>query len=82
MCKGIKGTVKRDKGEIKGTEGIKINPSVPFNYNAIKAILNAVPYERHDPQIDFVPDHNIVISGAHEIELMEAERLRGGKFTG
>jgi hypothetical protein len=30
--------------------------------------------------MDFVPDPEIIISGAREIELMEAERLRGGKF--
>jgi len=50
--------------------------------NAMKAILNSVPYERRDPDLDFVPDHDIVISGAREVELMEAERLRSGKFTG
>jgi len=50
--------------------------------NAMKAILNTVPYERHDPSLDFVPDHNIVISGAREVENMEAERLRSGHFMG
>jgi polyphosphate kinase 2 len=50
--------------------------------NAMKTILNTVPYERHDPSLDFVPDHDIVISGAREVELMEAERLRNGKFAG
>jgi len=50
--------------------------------NAMKAILNAVPYERHNPELDFVPDPDIVISGAREVENMEAERLRSGKFAG
>ena len=50
--------------------------------NAMKAILNAVPYERHNPELDFVPDAEIVISGAREVETMEAERLRSGKFAG
>ena len=50
--------------------------------NAMKAILNSVPYERHDPDLDFVPDSEIVISGAREVENMEAERLRSGKFAG
>ncbi len=50
--------------------------------NAMKAILNSVPYQRRDPDLDFVPDSNIVISGAREVETMEAERLRDGKFAG
>ena len=48
--------------------------------NAIKTILNSVPYERGNKELDYVPDHNIVYSGAREIELMEAQRLREGKF--
>ncbi len=48
--------------------------------NAMKVILNSVPYERSDDSIDYVPDHNVVYSGAREIELMEAQRLREGKF--
>jgi polyphosphate kinase 2 len=50
--------------------------------NAMKVILNAVPYERLDPGLDFVPDPEIVVSGARDLELMEAERLKSGKFTG
>ena len=50
--------------------------------NAMKAILNSVPYDRHDPDLDFVPDPQVVISGAREVENMEAERLRSGKFAG
>ena len=50
--------------------------------NAIKVILNAVPYERLQPDIDFVPDHDVVISGSRELELMEAQRLQQGKFVG
>lgn len=49
--------------------------------NAIKVILNSVPYEDRNPEIDFPTDPEIVISGARELELMEAERLRHGKFT-
>ncbi len=50
-------------------------------FNAIKVILNAVPYEDRNPELDFAPDPEIVISGARELELMEAARLRHGKFT-
>jgi polyphosphate kinase 2 len=49
--------------------------------NAMKVILNSVPYEGRDPDMDFVPDPDIVISGAQEISLMEAERIRKGHFT-
>ena len=50
--------------------------------NAIKVILNSVPYDRLDPSLDFVPAHDVVISGARELELMEAQRLNAGKFVG
>ena len=50
--------------------------------NAIKAILNAVPCERHDPLLDFALDENVIVSGSRELEMMEVERVRSGKFTG
>ena len=50
--------------------------------NAMKVILNAVPYERLQPELDFVPSHDIVISGSRELEQMEAQRLQQGKFVG
>lgn len=50
--------------------------------NAMRTILNSVPYERGNVDIDFVPDHKVVISGSREVEQMEAERIRRGKFTG
>jgi polyphosphate kinase 2 len=49
--------------------------------NVMKVILDAVPYKGRDTDLDFVPDPEIVISGAREIELMKADRLRSGKFT-
>jgi len=48
--------------------------------NAIRAILDAVDYEDRNFDLDFVPDRDIVISGAHEVELMEADRYRKGRF--
>lgn len=50
--------------------------------NAFKVLLNAIDYEGRDSELDFVPDSQVVISGARELELMEAERTRGGKFLG
>ncbi len=49
--------------------------------NAMKVILNFVPYARRDPGLDFVPDPDVVVSGAREIEMMDAQRLNSGKFT-
>lgn len=60
---------------------IRSNDKHQARLNAMKVILNAVPYERLDPELDFVPDTKVVVSGAREIELMEAERLRSGKFA-
>jgi polyphosphate kinase 2 len=50
--------------------------------NALKILLGAVPYEGRSEALDFVPDPKIVISGLHELELMEAERIRSGRFIG
>ncbi len=46
--------------------------------NTMKLILGAVPYQRLDPTLDFVTDPEVVISGARELEILEAERLRKG----
>ena len=59
---------------------IRSNNKFKARLNALKAILNNVPYERLDPALDFVPDPNIVISGARELEIMEAQMLREGRF--
>ncbi len=48
--------------------------------NAMKVILNSVPYQRGNTDLDFVPDPDVVISGSRELEMMEAQRLRSGKF--
>ena len=50
--------------------------------NAMRVILNSIHYEDRDEMLDYVPDSNIVVSGARELELMEAQRLRSGKFIG
>lgn len=49
--------------------------------NALRVILGAVPYGGRDAGLDFVPDPDVVISGHHELELMEAERIRSGRFS-
>jgi polyphosphate kinase 2 len=59
---------------------IRSNDKHLARLNAMKAILNAVPYERLNPELDFVPDPKIVISGSREVEIMEAHLLKKGKF--
>ena len=49
--------------------------------NAIKVILNAVPCERHDPSLDFALDEKVIVSGSRELEMMDVERVRSGKFS-
>jgi polyphosphate kinase 2 len=49
--------------------------------NVMKVILDAVPYEKRDTGLDFVPDPKVVISGAREIETMRADRMRNGRFA-
>lgn len=61
---------------------IRSNDKHLARLNAMKTIINAVPYQRYNSDLDFVPDHSIVISGAREVEIMEAIRLKRGKFKG
>ena len=60
---------------------IRSNDKWKARLNAMRAILNAVPYERGNREIDYVPDPEVLISGAREVEQMEAVRIRRGKFT-
>ena len=59
---------------------IRSNDKHLARLNAMKVILNSVPYDRSGSELDFVPDANIVVSGARELETMEAQRMRSGKF--
>ena len=60
---------------------IRSNNKHEARLNALRTILNSVPYERGNMDIDFVPNPEVVISGSREVEQMEAERIRRGKFT-
>ena len=60
---------------------IRSNDKHLARLNVMKAILNSVPYERRNHELDYVPDPEIVISGSREVEMMEADLLRDGKFT-
>lgn len=60
---------------------IRSNNKYRARINAMKVILNSVPYARFNPELDFVPDPEIVVSGARELEIMEAQMIRMGKYT-
>ncbi|MET0025256.1 MAG: polyphosphate kinase 2 [Sedimenticola sp.] len=48
--------------------------------NAMKVILSSVNYEKRDPTLDITPDPLVAVSGAYELERMEAHKLRHGKY--
>ncbi len=48
--------------------------------NAIKVILNAVPFERLNPQLDLTPAPEIVVTGSRELELMRKQWVQLGRF--
>jgi len=47
--------------------------------NAMKVLLNAVNYADRDPDLDFTPDPEIVITGRRELARMDEERDRFGR---
>jgi len=49
---------------------------------AMKVILNSVDYVGRDENIEYISDPKIVISGSREIEIMEAQQIKKGKFIG
>ncbi len=49
---------------------------------SIKVILNAIDYEGRDTDLNYALDPEIVISGAREIEIMDSQITRTGKFIG
>jgi polyphosphate kinase 2 len=50
--------------------------------SVMKVILDTVDYEGRDNTLDFVPDPEIVVSGAREVEIMKAQRIKSGRFLG
>lgn len=61
---------------------IRSNNKHEARLNAMKIILNSVPYERGTQDLDFVPNPEIVISGSREKEIMDAQRIKLGSFVG
>ncbi len=61
---------------------IRSNHKFKARLNAIKTILNSVPYENRNMDLDYTVDEQIVHNGYQEIENMEADLKNQGKFLG
>jgi len=60
---------------------IRSNDKHLARLNAIKVILNSVPYSRLDDSLNYTPDPEIVASGAQELEKMDAQRIENGHIS-
>ena len=61
---------------------IKSNNKHLARIEVLKVILNSVDYEGRSNELDYSLNQDIVISGARELENMEAQRTKSGKFIG
>jgi polyphosphate kinase 2 len=61
---------------------IRSNDKQQARLEALKVILNSINYEGRDVNLDYTLNPDIVISGAREIEIMDAQRTSSGKFIG
>ena len=61
---------------------IRSNDKHKARLEALKVIVNSINYEGRDESLDYTLDPEIVISGAREIEIMDAQRTSSGKFIG
>ena len=60
---------------------IRSNDKHLARLNAIKVILNSVPYNRLDNSLDYTPNPEIVASGAQELAKMDAQRMESGHIS-
>jgi polyphosphate kinase 2 (PPK2 family) len=61
---------------------IRSNDKQDARFEALKVILNSINYEGRDETLDYSLNPDVVISGAREIEIMDAQISRNGKFIG
>lgn len=59
---------------------VRSNDKHKARVESLKVILNAVNYDERDVSLSFMLDSDVVISGAREIEIMDAQRASNGKF--
>jgi len=74
--------LKQTHTEVAPWTVIRSNNKFKARLNAIKTILNSVPYENRNMELDYTVDEQIVHSGHREIENMEADLKSQGKFLG
>jgi len=61
---------------------IRSNNKQDARFEALKVILKSIDYEGRDETLDYSLNPDVVISGAREIEIMDAQISRNGKFIG
>ena len=61
---------------------IRSNDKQKARLEVLKVILNSVDYENRGDELDYSLNQDIVISGSRELENMEAQRTKSGKFIG
>ncbi|MFK5977145.1 MAG: polyphosphate kinase 2 [Sulfurovum sp.] len=61
---------------------IRSNDKQKARLESLKVILNSIAYEGRDGTLDYTLNSEVVISGAREIEIMDAQRSQNGKFIG
>jgi len=59
---------------------IRSNDKHAARLNVLRVLLNSVPYDRTNDKLNYIPDPDIVTSGAREIEMMETDLIKRGKF--
>jgi polyphosphate kinase len=60
---------------------VRSNDKQRARMNTMKVLLNAVDYKDRDEDLDFTPDPEIIVAGADELAMMQAEYRRSGRFT-
>ena len=59
---------------------VRSNDKQKARIESLKVILNSVNYDERDENLNFTLNSEVVISGAREIEIMDAQRTSNGKF--
>ena len=71
--------LERTSSEVAPWTIIRSSVKPKARINAMKVILNAVNYADRDPNLDFAPDPDIVVTGRRELARMDEERDRFGR---
>lgn len=61
---------------------VRSNDKQKARLESLKVILKAVDYNERDDSLNYALDPDIVISGAREVEIMDAQIASNGKFIG